>query len=163
MNIKEELARLERMTTGELAGRCAEVCGEPIRTRNRAYLTRKIAWRLQAQAEGDLSERARRRATELAKDADVRLMPPKVGAPTGSVQVPIEARSVTVPVQQDPRLPAIGTALVKRYKGRTVQVIVEPRGLEYEGRLYRTLSAVAKAISGSHVNGFRFFGLGGAQ
>jgi len=55
MNIKEELARLERMTTGELAGRYVEVCGEPARTRNRAYLTRKIAWRLQAQAEGDLS------------------------------------------------------------------------------------------------------------
>jgi len=163
MNIKEELARLERMTTGELAGRYVEVCGEPIRTRNRAYLTRKIAWRLQAMAEGDLSERVRRRAAELAKDEDVRLMPPKGGVPTGSVHVPIEVRTVTVPVQQDPRLPAIGTALVKRYKGRTVQVIVEPRGLEYEGRLYRTLSAVAKAISGSHVNGFRFFRLGGAQ
>ena len=68
MNIKEELARLERMTTGELAGRYVEVCGEPIRTRNRAYLTRKIAWRLQAMAEGDLSERAWRRAAEQAKD-----------------------------------------------------------------------------------------------
>ncbi len=48
MNIKEELARLGRMTTGELARGYVKVCGEPIRTRNRAYLTRKIAWRLQA-------------------------------------------------------------------------------------------------------------------
>ena len=44
MNIKEELPWLERMTTGELVGRYVEVCGEPVRTRNRSYLTRKIAW-----------------------------------------------------------------------------------------------------------------------
>ena len=163
MNIKEELSRLERMTTGELAQRYVELCDEPIRTRNRAYLTRKIAWRLQAMAEGDLSERARRRAAELANDADVRLMPPKGGALPGDVHVPIESCTVTLPVQQDPRLPPVGTAMVKRYKGRMVQVIVQPRGFEYEGQLYRTLSAVAKAISGTHINGFRFFGLGGAQ
>ncbi len=84
MNIKEELARLERMTTGELAQRCVELCDEPIRTRNRAYLTRKIAWRLQAMVEGDLSQRARRRAAELANDADVRLMAPKNAPPTTS-------------------------------------------------------------------------------
>jgi len=86
MNIKEELARLERMTTGELAQRCVELCDEPIRTRNRAYLTRKIAWRLQALAEGDLSERARRRAAELADIAEARLMPPKDAPPAGRVR-----------------------------------------------------------------------------
>jgi len=161
MNIKEELARLERMTTGELAQRCVELCDEPIRTGNRAYLTRKIAWRLQVLAEGDLSQRARRRAVELADIADVRLMAPKGSPPAGDDLPPIQR--LPVAVQQDPRLPAIGTALVKRYKGRTLEVIVQPKGLEYEGRLYRTLSAVAKAISGSHVNGFRFFGLGGEQ
>jgi len=59
MKIKEELARLKRITTGELAQRCVELCDEPIRTRNRAYLIRKNAWRLQAMAEGDLPERAR--------------------------------------------------------------------------------------------------------
>lgn len=163
MNIKEELARLERMTTGELAGRYVEVCGEPARTRNRAYLTRKIAWRLQAQAEGDLSERARRRAAELADIAEVRVMPPKNLPPTSEAQPAAVGTTVTVPVQNDPRLPSIGTALVKKYKGQTLHVIVQTKGFEYEGKLYRTLSAVAKAISGSHINGFRFFGLGGEQ
>ena len=43
MNIKAELAALERMTTAELAGRYAELTGEPVRTRHRAYLIRKIA------------------------------------------------------------------------------------------------------------------------
>ncbi len=163
MNIKEELARLERMTTGELAGRYVEICGEPVRTRNRLYLTRKIAWRLQALGEGDLSARARRRAEELANIGDVRLMPPKYALPTVEAPIAVKGPAVTVAVQQDPRLPPIGTALVKRYKGRTIQVIVQSKGLEYEGKLYRTLSAVAKAISGTHVNGFRFFGLGGDE
>ena len=161
MNIKQELARLERMTTGELAQRCVELCDEPIRTRNRAYLTRKIAWRLQAQAEGDLSERARQRAAELADIAEARVMPPK-DAPPASGGRPVATTS-PVGVQQDPRLPSIGTALVRKYKGHTLHVIVQTKGFEYEGKLYRTLSAVAKAISGSHVNGFRFFGLGGEQ
>ncbi len=163
MNIKEELARLGRMTTGELAGRYIEVCGEPARTRNRAYLTRKIAWRLQALAEGDLSERARRRAAELADIAEARVMPPKNLPPAGEAQPIAVGMTVTVPVQQDPRLPSIGTALVRKYKGQTLHVIVGAKGFEYEGKLYRTLSAVAKVISGSHINGFRFFGLGGDQ
>jgi hypothetical protein len=62
MNIKAELASMERLTTCELAERYAALTGQPVRTRHRAYLIRKIAWRLQADAEGDLSERARRRA-----------------------------------------------------------------------------------------------------
>jgi len=66
MNIKAELAAMERLTTGELVERYAALTGQPLRTRHRAYLIRKIAWRLQADAEGDLSERARRRAAEAA-------------------------------------------------------------------------------------------------
>lgn len=49
----------------------------PSRTRHRTYLIRKIAWRIQANVEGDLSERARKRAEELADDADIRVMAPK--------------------------------------------------------------------------------------
>ena len=55
MNIKAELAAMERMTTGELAERYTELTGQPARTRHRAYPIRKIAWRLQAKADGDLS------------------------------------------------------------------------------------------------------------
>jgi hypothetical protein len=163
MNIKEELARLGRMTTGELAGRYIEVCGEPARTRNRSYLMRKITWRLQAKAEGDLSERARRRAAELADIAEARVMPPKHLPSAGEAQPAAAGTTVTVPVQQDPRLPSIGTELVKHYKGQTLHVIVQTKGFEFEGKLFRTLSAVAKHISGTHINGFRFFGLGGDQ
>ena len=54
-----EVANLQAMSTGELARRYAEVFGEQARTRHKAYLIRRIAWRIQALAEGDLSERAR--------------------------------------------------------------------------------------------------------
>jgi len=52
-----------------------------------------------------------------------------------------------------------GTQLIRQYKGRTVEVTVLEDGFEYEGRRYRSLSAVAKTVTGSHWNGFNFFGL----
>jgi len=160
MNIKAELAAMDRLTTGKLVERYAALTGQPVRTRHRAYLIRKIAWRLQADAEGDLSERARRRAAELADDADVRLMAPKRGLDAEPSPRP---RAVPVVGDRDPRLPAPGAAVTKRYKGRMLEVVVLADGFEYEGRRFRTLSAVAKAITGSHINGFRFFGLGGKR
>lgn len=57
-DVATELAGLDQMTTGDLAERYRELHGQPCRTRHRAYLIRKIAWRIQANAEGDLSERA---------------------------------------------------------------------------------------------------------
>ncbi|MCG3178600.1 MAG: hypothetical protein BIFFINMI_00928 [Phycisphaerae bacterium] len=162
MNVKQELARLERMTTGELAERYAELFGQPVRTRHRAYLVRKVAWRVQALVEGDLSERARRRAMELAQDADVRLMPPRAAAPAAPVATGA-VRTAKVEAGRDPRLPAPGAALTRQYKGRTVQVVVLADGFEFEGQFFKTLTAVAKAVTGSHVNGFRFFNLGGGQ
>jgi hypothetical protein len=164
-DIAAEIAALDEMATGELAERYQKLHGRPCRTRHRAYLIRKIAWRIQANAEGDLSERARRRAAELANDADVRVMAPKT-----MICPPQTGQSATVtrpaptgrgkPV--DPRLPAPGSAIVRQYKGRTYRVVYmeDGSGFECEGERYRTLSAVAKRITGSHISGFRFFRLG---
>ena len=55
------------------------------------------------------------------------------------------------------RLPPPGTVLVRPYKGARLQVRVLQAGFEYDGLVYRSLSAVAKAITGSHCNGFLFF------
>jgi hypothetical protein len=55
-----------------LRARFEELFGEESRSSNHAHLFRRIAWRLQANAEGDLSERARKRALELAEDAGLR-------------------------------------------------------------------------------------------
>lgn len=154
-NIEREVAALEQMTVGQLQQRYVEVFGEPVRSRHKQYLIRRIAWRLQANAEGGLSERALRRAEELANIADVRVTPPK-GTAGAATPVTAPPGSAT-----DRRLPPAGTAITRRYKGRTISVVVLPDGFEYDGERYRSLSAVAKAITGSHMNGFRFFQIEG--
>jgi hypothetical protein len=68
-----ERARLEGMTVGKLARGYEEIVGEPTRSRHKQYLVRRILWRVQARAEGDLSERAKRRAAEIADVADIRI------------------------------------------------------------------------------------------
>ncbi len=104
---------------------------------------------MQANAEGDLSERARQRAAELADDAEVRTTPPKDFTPS----------PVPKPGSHDSRLPAPGTSIVRQYKDREIEVRVLENGFEWEGDRYKSLSAVAKAVTGSHCNGFRFFNL----
>ena len=58
------------------------------------------------------------------------------------------------------RLPLPGTIITRPYKGETLQVRVLPKGFEYQGDVYKSLSAVAKAITGTHCNGYLFFRLG---
>jgi hypothetical protein len=60
LNIGKEVAALKRMTPTELRRKHVEVFGEPTGSGHKEYLVKRIAWRLQANAEGDLSERARR-------------------------------------------------------------------------------------------------------
>jgi hypothetical protein len=161
-DIAEQIDDLQSMTTGELAERYEELHGQPCRTRHRAYLIRKIAWRIQANAEGDLSERARKRAAELANDAEVRVMAPKgMVCPPQAGSGSTVTRKVSNTPPADPRLPSPGSAIVRQYKGKTIRVVVleHGQGFEYDGHRYRTLSAVAKVVTGSHINGFRFFNL----
>jgi len=159
INIPKELAALQRMSVSQLRERYAEVFGEATATGNRTWLVRRIAWRIQANAEGDLSERARQRAAELARDADLRITAPRAkpavlpmtrgGTRTGTLAQP----------KSDDRLPPPGTVLTRKYKGVSVQVKVLAQGFEYDGEVYGSLSAVAKAVTGSHCSGHFFFGL----
>ena len=160
LNMKKELAALEQMTVGQLQERYVEVFGEPVRSRHKHYLVRRIAWRLQANAEAGLSERALRRAEELANVADVRVTPPRVAAGAKTEREPA-TDSVRGSVSTDPRLPPTGGQITRKYKRRTVTVTVLADGFEYLGERYRSLTAVAKEITGSHMNGFRFFELEG--
>jgi len=83
LSIGKEIAALGRMTAKELRTKYQAVFGEETRSYNKAWLVKRIAWRIQADVEGDLSERARRRAVEIANDSDLRLRPPKAEtAPT---------------------------------------------------------------------------------
>lgn len=148
-NVGVELSALRRMSVPQLQAKYAEVFGEATKSFNKAGLIKRIIWRIQALAEGGLSQRALRRAEELANENDLRLTPPKEQMPDVPVKV--------VPFHGDDRLPPPGTIILREYKGKTLQVRVRADGFEYEGKVYRSLSAVAKVITGSHCNGFLFF------
>ncbi len=159
MNITKEVARLEKLSVNDLRERYAEVCGEETLARNRTWLIRRIAWRLQANELGGLSERALARARELAQDTDVRTTAPR--SQPLPPPPPTRTRATRVAISNEQRLPPPGSILLREYKGRTLRVKVLVDGFEFEGETYKSLSAVAKAISGSHCNGFLFFKLTG--
>ena len=158
LNVEKEVAALKAMTVPELRARYAEVFGEECRSRHKQFLWKRIIWRMQANEEGGLSERARRRAEELAKDADLRLSAPKVKAVGAGPSV-----CGRIEAPPDSRLPVPGTVLVREYKGRTIRVTVLEKGFEYEGVVYRSLSAVAQKVTGAHWSGHLFFGLAGKK
>lgn len=174
MNLKNELARMQKMTVAELRDKYAELFGETTRSGNRDFLTKRIAWRLQALEEGDFEQRIKRiraKALAIANDADLRVRSPKPRPSTAEPpDIAVVARvgprptkrKTTIP-NRDPRLPRPGTILTRLYKDAIIQVTVGDSTFEYEGLEYPSLSAVAKAVTGSHMNGFRFFKLDGSR
>jgi hypothetical protein len=157
-NIAKEVADMRRMTTGQLRQRYADVFGEATNANNKAWLIKRIGWRLQALVEGDISERARRRAAELANDADLRLNPPV--ARHAKLAAKPEPVAELLPLRTAHRLPPPGSIISRPYKGEVLQVRVLDHGFEFEGAVYASLSAVARKITGGHCNGYAFFRLG---
>lgn len=77
---------------------------------------------------------------------------PKAAAPAKAAAAPAGKR--------DPRLPDAGTKIVRTYKGREVEVLVRERGFEFEGKDFRSLTAIAQAVTGQPaISGPWFFGL----
>jgi hypothetical protein len=152
-DFETELAALAQLGVPALRARYRDVFGEATRSGNKAWLVRRIAWRLQAAAYGGLSERARMRAEELARDADVRLQPPRQAVAPSTAPIPDRA----------PRLLRPGTTIRRTYKGKLLEVRVVPTGFSFGGEVYASLSGVAKAITGGHCNGRAFFKLSGKE
>ena len=157
-DIRREVERLKAMTTAALRERYREVFGEESRSFNKDFLWKRIAWRIQAQAEGDLSERARRRAEELANDADLRVRMP--GSAFKQACNP-DSQAATYPFIPDHnrRLPMPGTILSRPYKGGVIRVMVLEKGFEFNGEVYRSLTAITRQVTGTRWNGYHFFGL----
>lgn len=89
LNIEKEVATMELMTVNELREKFAVVFGEATNGRNKRWLIRRIAWRLQANEFGGLSQRAKDRAAELVNVADVRVTPPKDSRSERATPIPV--------------------------------------------------------------------------
>ena len=157
--MRKEIDELSRMAVSQLRQKYLEAFGEESRSNHKQFLFRRIAWRIQANAEGGLSERARRRALEIANDADLRIRSPKTKFGLDVTLDPKLSVSRKVAGALDPRLPPPGTYLEREYKGRRFIVKVLVDGFEFDGQLYRSLSAIASEVTGTKWNGFLFFSL----
>jgi len=145
-----ELAALADLTVSGLAKKYEELFGTPSRSRNKQFLRKRLAFKIQELAEGGLSPRALARIEELQKS----LPPLGPGATAkGSRRKPEAAASA----KRDPRLPAPGTVLTRRHGKTEHRVTVLDKGFEYKGKPYRSLSRIAREITGTSWNGFLFF------
>ena len=135
-----------------------EVFGQESKSSNKKFLFRRVAWRLQADAEGGLSERARRRAAEIVDDSDLRTRVPKELLPREVPANTTRAVARSQP-QRDWRLPPAGTLLTRRLRDRQIIVKVLADGFEFDSRRYRSLSAIAREVTGTRWNGLLFFRL----
>ena len=115
---------------------------------NRTFLVKRIVYKLQEQKHGGLSQAAKDKADALIKKHD-----------------PVNNKSAkskngdAKKANRDPRLPIPGTIIAKVYKGKKLEVKTLEKGFEYKGKVYRSLSGIAKDITGDGWNGFLFFGL----
>ena len=159
--VSVELAALKKMTAKALREQYRKLFGEESRSGNRQWLFRRCAWRLQSLAEGGLSKRALDRARELVRDVDIRMIPPAGWDAHSPGGAPVLCATAHKRIRRnlDARLPMPGTRLKRIFKGHEYQVEVLDNGFEYDGEVYRSLSAVAHTITGSHWNGYLFFGL----
>jgi hypothetical protein len=108
---------------------------------SRSYLQSRLAYRIQELAYGGLK--------------------PETVARLESLGEKLDGGNLTLRrIRADDR-PIAGTRLVREYQGVEHVVTVLGEGFEYEGRPYRSLSAIARAITGTRWNGWTFFGLRG--
>jgi len=150
------IEQLRTLNVIALQKKYQQIFGDASRSSNKQYLFRRLAWRLQANAEGGLSERACHRALQIADEADLRTRAPKGFL---SAQVSATASVDHPQPQRDARLPASGSLLTRRLHDRQIVVKVLAEGFEFESRHYRSLSAIAREVTGTRWNGLLFFGL----
>jgi hypothetical protein len=136
-----QIAEIERMSLAELRTRWRELFATDPPGYSRELFVRRLAYRVQELAFGGLSPTTREKLASIAASID---------ACNGNGNGLKRRR-------RDDILP--GTRLVREWNGRRYEVVVAKDGFEFEGRPYRSLSAIAEAITGAHWNGKLFFGL----
>jgi hypothetical protein len=136
--VEAEIAGLARLSLEELRRRWEALYGNPApRSLRRDLLVRAVAYQIQVKAFGGLSAATRRKLREIAAAArEGRFEPALIG----------------------PRVKP-GTRLIRVWQGETHSVLVLEDGFEWNGARYRSLSLIAKTITGTNWNGWTFFGV----
>ena len=147
MTITEEIAALRELDVSALVARYEQEFGKRPRVKQKTFLWKRIAWKVQERQLGGLSDLAKRRLEELIAE----------------IKLPVEDQHRTITGKltgaTPPAAPSAGTTLTRVWRGREVRATVVDGGFECGGVLYTSLSAVAKAVTGAHWNGRLFFGL----
>lgn len=135
-SLEEQLANLPAMRPAQLRALWRDVWRRPAPDIGPSLLRYGIAWKLQIRFHGDAPNHVKR-------EIEAVLTRLQRGEPVA------------------PPRPSLrpGTRLIREWQGKTYAVIVLERGYEHEGRQYRSLTQVARAITGTHQSGLKFFGL----
>jgi len=144
---------LQKMTLAELQEEWVKTFGKPTQQRDRVYLWKRLARKLQEDRLPKLTPDEEARIAEYQDR--IRQLPSEQCRP--SKRKGPTKRPAPGPVR---RTPPAGAVIARDYKGQEVAVKVLEKGFEYGGRVYRSLSAVAREVTGTTWNGYTFFGLG---
>jgi len=140
--ILKQIAQLPRLSFGELQERWRALFGSEPPAYNKAFLIKRLAHRIQELAYGGLSESAKARMQEIERES-------------GNS----ELTAIDRPAPQKKGMPVVGTRLIREWNGDRYEVTVVRDGFEYQGKTYRSLTAITKVITGAHWNGPAFWGL----
>jgi hypothetical protein len=138
------IAELQQLPMRDLRDRWRALIGTDPPRYNRGFLVRRLAYRIQELAHGGLSQAARTRMDELLAEAGC----DQLGSPQVKRQIARGRRE----------MPIAGTRLIREWNGQPHEVTAVPGGFAYRGRRYRSLTAIAELITGTHWNGPAFFG-----
>lgn len=144
--ISRNIEHLYTMKPKQLMVEYQRLTGETYYTHNRKSLIRKIAWLYQIKDVKPISQLALERMDELIQDTKLRIYPPT-------------DFKVVIPKQPINSLLNPGTVISKNYHGKHHEVVVLDKGFMWNNMIYKSISGVAKAITGSHWNGKLFFGV----
>jgi hypothetical protein len=137
--ILARLAALKAMSVKELKTEWQALFDAPAPNNSRTFIESRLAYRIQELTYGGPDKQTRRLLDLLADEVE--------GTLTRKAQI------------ADPRNPVVGTKLIREWNGVAHTVTVLREGFDWDGRRYKSLSAVARAITGTRWNGYRFFGL----
>lgn len=147
-----EIMELKQKSLSQLREKYKELYCQNPPSSNKVFLWRKIAYRIQELTYGGLAKETQTKIQELIQKYDpvnnAGLRPDKSNEPMTNKKP-----------SRDRRLPIPGTIITKEYKNKKLEVKILESGFEYNSKVYKSLSAIAKEVSGAHWNGYLFFNI----